>query len=190
METRVLLLAALLAGCAGPKAGGLSAAQDTFWANLRPLCGKAFEGRIAAKVGGGPGPDPYDGKRLVLHGAHCTDEAVRLDLHVGAEDSKTWVFTRAAEGLRLVHEQRKADGSPDSLTGYGGMAEGRGTPDTQRFPADGLSKTLFVREDLPQSADNVWVVTLLPDKLLRYALQRPGREFRLEFDLTAPVANP
>lgn len=184
---RAAALAVLLAGCAASAPRGPSAGQATFWANLAALCGKAYEGRIAAKVGGGPGPDPYEGKRLLIHARHCTDELVRLDFHAGNDRSRTWVFSRGESGLRLSHEHRRDDGRLDAMTDYGGQAQGPGTAGTQRFPADGYSKTLFVKEGIPASADNVWVVTVEPDERLVYSLTRPGREFTLEFDLTAPV---
>lgn len=190
MERRLWALALALSACTAPETAlpGLSAGQKTYWANLSRLCGKAYEGRIAAKVGGGPGPDPYEGKRLLIHGRHCTGESVRLDFHAGNDRSRTWVFSRGESGLRLSHEHRKDDGSPDPMTGYGGVADASGTADTQSFPADGYSKTLFVKEGIPASADNVWTVTVQPEKMLSYSLTRPGREFRMEFDLTAPVA--
>lgn len=189
MERRLWALALVVTACAAPETAlpGLSAEQQTYWSNLAALCGKSYEGRIAAKVGGGPGPDPFEGKRLLIHGRHCTDEAVRLDFHAGNDRSRTWVFTRGGAGLRLHHEHRKDDGSPDPMTDYGGAARDAGTAEAQSFPADGYSKTLFVKEGIPASADNVWTVTIQPDKTLRYSLTRPGREFTMEFDLTAPV---
>ena len=187
MARRLLTLCALLAACAAPEDAAPKAEQATFWTNLAALCGKAYGGRIAAKVGGGPGPDPYEGKLLTVHAKHCTEHAVRLDFHAGNDRSRTWVFVRDGAGLRLTHEHRKDDGAPDEMTGYGGPAEGRGTAQTQRFPADGVSKTLFLKEGLCAAVDNVWTVTVIPDKTLTYSLTRPGREFTLEFDLSAPT---
>lgn len=187
MERALLLLLLLLSGCAGPRRGGLNPEQDRFWAGLQTLCGGAFDGRVASKTGGGPGPDPYDGKRLLLEARQCTDRVVRLYFTAGAGYPRVWVLTRAAEGLRLVHEQYKDDGAPEPLSGYGGLAAGRGTAETQRFPADALSGRIFAREGLPDQGRNVWTVTLVPERMLRYSVERPGREFTLEFDLSAPL---
>lgn len=186
MERRVWAFVLLLAACAAPEDAAPRPEQATYWTNLSALCGKSYSGRIAAKVGGGPGPDPYEGKVLSVHARHCTEQAVRLDFHAGNDRSRTWVFSREG-GLRLTHEHRKEDGSPDEMTGYGGPAEGRGTAQTQRFPADGHSKTLFLKEGLAAAVENVWTVTVVPGKTLTYSLTRPGREFTLEFDLSAPT---
>lgn len=190
MSRRLAVLLLALAACAAPGRGKPAAGQDAFWSGLRALCGKTFEGRIAAKAGGGPGPDPYEGKRLLIRGAACTPDAVRVDFSAGMDRSRTWVFTRTPEGLRLTHEQRQADGRPDALSGYGGPAASGGTAERQSFPADGPSKTLFAREGIPSSGDNVWTVSLAPGRTLSYAIARPGREFRMEFDLSAPVPAP
>jgi hypothetical protein len=72
---------------------------------------------------------------------------------------------------------------------YGGDTVEAGTPERQAFPADQDSKVSFVRADIPQSVTNVWVVGLTPG-VFSYALTRPGREFRVDFDLTRPVTPP
>lgn len=191
MKTWPLALLALFAGCAGGgQATSAASPQDAFMAELAALCGKAFEGRIAAKVGGGPGPDPFDGKTLTMHVRECAPGEVRVPFHVGDDHSRTWVFTRTAAGLRLKHDHRHRDGASDDMTMYGGDAAEPGTAELQSFPADAASKEMFVKGGIPKSAENVWVVELVPGKTYGYALLRPGREFRLEFDLTRPVATP
>jgi hypothetical protein len=187
---RRALAAALLAAACAPSPRPAASPQDEFWAGLTALCGKAFEGRIAAKVGGGKGPDPFEGKRLVMHARECRASEIRVPFHVGEDRSRTWVFTRPGGGLRLKHDHRHEDGSDDAMTMYGGDAAGPGEPGRQSFPADAHSKELFTRGGIPQSAENVWVVGLAPGKTFSYALTRPGREFRVEFDLTRPVEPP
>ena len=191
---RHLLLLAVLApaACSWPhrKAPEGAAARDAFWNNLSALCGRAYEGRIAANAGGGAGPDPFDGKTLVMHVRECSAGEIRVPFHVGDDRSRTWVFTRAAEGLRLKHDHRHADGSDDKMTMYGGDAAGPGAPEKQSFPADEASRAMFVAGGIPQSAANVWVAGLTPGKTFRYGLERPGREFRIDFDLTKEVAAP
>lgn len=182
----LLFISSALPGCAGSPA----APQDEFWSALQALCGKAFEGRIAAKIGGGGGPDPFEGKKLVLHARECSAEEIRIPFHVGEDRSRTWVFTRPAGGLRLKHDHRHEDGSPDAMNLYGGDATSAGTGETQFFPADDDSKRMFESGGIPQSLENVWVVGIVPAKIYSYALTRPGREFRVEFDLTRPVDAP
>lgn len=181
-----------LAACSWPqrRAPEGSAAQDAFWNNLSALCGRAFEGRIAANAGGGAGPDPFDGKRLVMHVRECSADEIRAPFHVGEDRSRTWVFTRTAAGLRLKHDHRHADGTDDTMTMYGGDAAGPGAPQRQEFPADERSRAMFVSGGIPQSAANVWVAGLTPGKVYSYGLNRPGREFRIDFDLAKEVAAP
>jgi hypothetical protein len=54
------------------------------------------------------------------------------------------------------------------------------------FPADGFTATL-----IPAAATNVWTVEVSPS-VFSYQLTREstGRRFRVEFDLTRPVAPP
>lgn len=177
-----------VAACAGPGKRGPSA-QDAFFSRLAALCGKAFEGRIAADVGGGAGPDPFAGKTLVMHVRECSSREIRVPFHVGEDRSRTWIFTRTPEGLRLKHDHRHQDGSPDDVTMYGGDTVEPGQPDRQAFPADQFSKDSFTRAKLAKSVENVWVVGL-GTTVYSYALTRPNREFRVDFDLTRPAPLP
>lgn len=190
MNLTIVLAAALaLIACGGPQKKAAADPQDAFWGSLSALCGQAFEGRIAADVGGGAGPDPFAGKTLVMHVRQCSPREIRVPFHVGDDRSRTWVFTRTDSGLRLKHDHRHQDGAPDDVTLYGGDTADAGTPRRQAFPADQESKDSFVRAKIPQSLANVWVIGLAPG-VFSYALTRPGREFRVDFDLARPVAAP
>ncbi|HYG47180.1 MAG TPA: hypothetical protein VD846_04475 [Allosphingosinicella sp.] len=185
MKLTALLLAAALAGCATPAA--VEAPRDRFFQGLAALCGKAFEGRIASPPV--EADSAFAGKRLVMHVRSCTDDQIRMPFNVGEDRSRTWVVTRTAAGLRLKHDHRHADGSEDKLTQYGGDSVAAGTAVRQEFPADGFSKALFARENIPASATNVWAMEV-DGRTFAYELRRPGRFFRVEFDLTHPVAPP
>jgi len=175
-----------LAGCATATPAGDPQAQ--FFARLSALCGKAFEGRIASPPV--EADASFAGKRLVMHVRDCSAEAIRIPFHVGEDRSRTWVVTRAGSGLRLKHDHRHADGSEDALTQYGGDTAGEGTAVRQEFPADRFSKDMFVRGNIPQSVPNVWAMEVEPGRTFAYELRRPGRFFRVEFDLARPVAVP
>jgi hypothetical protein len=164
--------------------------QQAFWASLGALCGQAFDGVLAANTGGDPAADPFTGKALRMHVRTCAEAEIRVPFHVGEDRSRTWVFTRTPTGLRLEHDHRHADGSPDAVTMYGGDTVGPGTSSEQAFPASEASRALFLREGLAASVANVWTVTLVPGRRFSYALTRPGREVRVDFDLTAPVEAP
>jgi len=161
--------------------------QGQFLDRISALCGKAFEGRLVSQ-------DPQDhdmaAQRLVMHVRECSADTVRIPFHVGDNRSRTWVITRTATGLRLKHDHRHEDGSEDKLTQYGGDTASEGTALRQEFPADQFSKEMFVRLGSAQSVPNVWAVEIAPGATFAYELRRPGRFFRVEFDLTRPVAPP
>ncbi len=73
---------------------------------------------------------------------------------------------------------------------YGGDTVAAGNARRQDFPADAFSRDLFVREDIPESITNVWAIEIVPGAAFAYELRRPGRHFRVEFDLSQPVAAP
>ena len=183
---KIAPLAALaLAGCATVPSG---TPQDQFFSRLMALCGKAYEGRIASPPV--EADANFAGKRLVMHVRECSGDVIRIPFHVGEDRSRTWVVTRTADGLRLKHDHRHEDGSEDKLTQYGGDTVSEGTAARQEFPADPFSKELFVRENIPQSATNVWAMEVEPGRIFAYELRRPNRFFRVDFDLSRPVAPP
>ena len=175
-----------LSGCA--TADPEATAHDLFFARLAASCGRAFEGRIVSPPV--EADAAFAGKRLVMHVRTCTENEIRIPFHVGDDRSRTWVVTRTATGLRLKHDHRHADGSEDALTQYGGDTVGPGSALRQEFPADAFSRDMFVRLNSPQSVPNVWAMEVEPGALFAYELRRPGRFFRVEFDLARPVALP
>jgi hypothetical protein len=165
------------------------APADAFLATLATLCGQAFEGRIVANQPAAP-DDPFVGQRLVMHVRACAPGALRIPFHVGDDRSRTWVLTRTAGGLRLEHDHRHADGSPDVLTLYGGDSTDAGSATRQSFPANAYSKALFEREGRAVSVTNTWAMAIEPGRSFTYELTRPGRAFRVEFDLAKEVEPP
>lgn len=163
-----------------------STPQDAFFAAIAARCGEAFEGKLVTT-------DAADADmasaRLVMEVRTCTQDEIRIPFHVGDDRSRTWVLTRTAAGLRLKHDHRHEDGSEDALTQYGGETAATGTAMRQEFPADVFSKDLFLREGRAVSVDNIWAVEIGAG-IFAYELTRPNRRFRVEFDLTSPVASP
>ncbi|HEX9955556.1 MAG TPA: hypothetical protein VGB48_10145 [Allosphingosinicella sp.] len=162
--------------------------QEQFFGRLTALCGKAFEGRVVSPPVAADAD--FAGKRLVMHVRTCSADEIRIPFHVGEDRSRTWVVTRTGTGLRLKHDHRHADGSEDVLTQYGGDTVAAGTAERQEFPADTFSKDMFVREDRAVSVPNVWAMEVQPARTFAYELRRPGRFFRVDFDLTKPVVPP
>lgn len=182
------LVAGLLGGCAHPGLG--AGAQDRFFERLHAHCGKAFEGRL---VSSDSADAAMAGQKMVMHVAQCGRDRVRIPFHVGSDRSRTWVITRTAAGLRLKHDHRHEDGSPDELTDYGGDSAGPGTASRQEFPADAQSIALFRRTGREVSVTNVWAVEVNGTRFA-YELRRPpganARFFQVEFDLTRSVPPP
>lgn len=162
-----------------------AAAQDAFFESLRTLCGKAFAGKVVADH---PKSEGFGGP-LVMHVRRCTDRQLQIPFHVGDNHSRTWLISKTGAGLTLKHDHRKQDGSDDTSTMYGGQTLDAGWPQVQSFPADAVTKEQFARHGLAQSLGNTWQLYLYP-KVFTYRLIREAREFRVDFDLTQPVALP
>jgi hypothetical protein len=192
----VLLLAACGDGAdrpaqaAGTDDAELAAAnpQDAWWESVQALCGQAFAGEMTR----------YDAamdtawlnRDVIMHVRECTPGEIRIPLHVGEDRSRTWVLTRTADGIRLKHDHRHADGTEDETTQYGGDTVAQGTANRQEFPADEYSRELFLAQGHTAGVDNVWIMEVHPGERFVYNLTRPNRDFRADFDLTRPVAAP
>ncbi len=164
-----------------------------FLAALARHCGQAFAGRVVANRPASAAPDPFEGKALVMHvrGCEAPEQELRVPFHVGEDRSRTWVVTRVGEGLRLKHDHRHADGSPDTVTLYGGDTRAAGTALRQEFPVDVESVAMFEREGMTGSVRNTWAMEVEPGRRFLYELSRPdGRLFQVEFDLAHPVDAP
>lgn len=160
--------------------------QDAFFDSIAALCGKAFLGTVA--VDNAPS-DAFTNKTLIMHVRQCNTTQLLVPFHVGDDASRTWVITKTGSGLSLKHDHRHEDGSEDSLTQYGGHTIDAGWPQVQSFPADAVTKQLFVDQKIPQSIGNTWQMYIYPEKF-SYRLVRQGREFRVDFDLTKPIQPP
>jgi len=163
---------------------------DAFLARIAEHCGQAFAGVVISDAPA-TANDPFTGQALVMHVRECTAGELKIPFHVGEDRSRTWVLTRTDTGLRLKHDHRHEDGSPDAVTMYGGDTAAPGSLIRQEFPVDAESITMFEREGLAASVTNVWAMEIEPGQRFLYELSRPGgRRFQVEFDLTAPVPAP
>ena len=161
--------------------------QDAFMANLNALCGQRFVGRVVSTDAADAN---FARSRLVMHVRDCSADEVRIPFHVGEDKSRTWVVSRnEAGGLTLKHDHRDPEGRPDGFHWYGGDTVSAGTAGRQEFPVDEFSKELFIAGDAPVSTTNVWAVEVHPGSTFAYELRRANRHFRVEFDLTRPVAD-
>jgi hypothetical protein len=180
MKNAYLLLILFALGCTTAKMPPTPASD--FFGRLGSLCNQAYEGKVAYPEGG---KDPFAGKALVMRVQSCSPTEIRIPFQVGEDKSRTWVFTKSSQGLLLKHDHRHPDGTPDSVTMYGGYAKAGGTIYTQSFPADDYTAKL-----LPAAATNEWSTVLSEDqKTFSYILKRDGQlRFRADFDLTKPLS--
>ena len=181
-DAATVAAAALLAGC-----GSVARSpdpRDAFWSDISALCGQAFRGQLTES---NASDVAFREAELVMHVRQCSPDAIRIPFHAGGDRSRTWVLTRTAAGLRLKHDHRHADGAEDRVTQYGGDTQDAGSAQRQEFHADAHTAAL-----LPAARTNIWTVEVHPGERFAYALRREGtdRRFRVEFDLTRPVAPP
>lgn len=176
------LVAIAMSGCATTAAKPVPA--DLFFASLKSLCGKSFAGRLVTTD---PADAGFAGTPLVARSVGCGKGEVRIAFDVGADRSRTWIITRTPDGLRLKHRHLLKDGSVDPVSNYGGDTTGPGNALRQEFPADAESKAMFAREGRQVSLTNVWAFEVAPGDTLTYELARPGRLFRVTFDLSKPL---
>jgi hypothetical protein len=180
-----LALSAAAASCAPDAAAGPEPEQAVFWERLEALCGQAFEGRLLEAP---PDDDWWEADRIVMHVRECREGEIRIPLHIDENRSRTWVVTRTPERLRLKHDHRLDDGSPDMAnTNYGGETALSGSEWRQEFPADEYSVGV-----VPARASQLWYLELRPDDAFSYGLRREatGLRYRVEFDITRPVQEP
>ena len=169
----------------GGEPGGPTADQDTFWARLSALCGQAFPGTLVLAP---PDDAWWEAEQVVMHIRECTGEEIRIPLHIDENRSRTWVLTRTPSGLRLKHDHRLPDGTPDaSNTEYGGDTRLPGSVWRQEFPADAYSVGV-----VPGRASQLWYLEIRPGEVFAYGLRREetGLRYHIEFDLTRPMDPP
>jgi hypothetical protein len=178
----VSLIPAIYAPAYGQKARPSSPA-DQFWNGLVRLCGKAFTGTVEAAP---EGDTTFADKTLVMHVRSCEKTRIRIPFVVDDDRSRTWVLTKRRDRIELRHDHRHQDGSPDSVTMYGGWTTSVGTLTRQIFPAD--DQTVKV---ITAAAANVWWIDLTNQAFI-YNLRRLGtdRYFSIKFDLSKPVPPP
>jgi hypothetical protein len=185
MKTSLIAVAALI--LTSLSAGSVRAEpRDVWFEGLTALCGKTFEGRVVTTD---DADADFASKRLVMTVRDCSPREIRIPFAVGDDRSRTWVITRTDAGMRLKHDHRGEDGKPDGLHWYGGLATSPGTDTRQEFPVDAFSVELFNAWDASVSTTNVWAVEVHPGRMFAYELRRANRHFRVEFDLTRPIAD-
>ena len=180
---RVGILGALIvSGCATTQTPLQTA--DQFFQNLSTLCGKSYNGKLTA---GDASDASFATAKMEAHFRTCNAREIQISFDVGEDRSRTWIITRTDSGLRLKHRHMLKDGTEDPVSQYGGDTAQPGTATRQEFPADAYSKMMFTKEGRAVSNSNVWAFEVEPQRTLTYELARPGRLFRVSFDVANPV---
>ncbi|HEY5885991.1 MAG TPA: hypothetical protein VIT88_14990 [Pyrinomonadaceae bacterium] len=171
MKRQTLLLLSLSILFPATSAQFASAKSDShkvFFANVKKLCGRQFEGETKFPQ---DAAHPLFGKKLIMSVASCTDNELRIPFQVGEDKSRTWILTLTDKGLLFKHDHRHEDGTPDKITMYGGWAAAGGTAHSQKFPADADTAKL-----IPEAVTNVWKFEINREKQqFTYSLERHGK---------------
>ena len=182
MKKLVFLLAFTLGGCVSTATSAVPA--DQFFQRLSALCGNSFAGKLVA---GNESDSSFATADMRVHVRDCSEREIRVAFDVGEDRSRTWIITRTDSGLRLKHRHMLIDGTEDPVSQYGGDTSVAGTAARQEFPVDEFSKAMFTKEGRTVSNTNVWAFEVESGQTLVYELARPGRLFRVSFDLTKPL---
>lgn len=154
--------------------------DKAFFNELKSLEGKTFYGR-AIYMPDTTNSNDFWGKELKFTVNKSKKSVLRLPFDVGENKSRTWVLTKSKNGIQLKHDHRHEDGSPDSISNYGGDSDTKiSTELTQYFPADAFTAKL-----IPAAATNRWIMQFSPDKKkFYYILERNNTlRFKAEFNL-------
>jgi hypothetical protein len=180
-----LMISAFIISCNSPSqkvAEVEKTAQDIFFERFKDLEGKSFAGR---EVFIREGVDSWAELDLVMHVREFTDSIIYVPFRVGENTSRTWTLYLEPDGrLRLRHDHRHPDGTPEELSLYGGYSGDGSTALSQLFPADEFTCNMLAR-----ICDNEW--NMMFDEELTtfsYILRKAGdMVIRIDFDLTTEI---
>jgi len=154
--------------------------EKEFFKELQTRKGKTFYGK-AIYMPDNTKVNDFWGKVLSFRVSRGNRSELRLPFNVGENQTRTWILTKTKGGIRLKHDHRHTDGSPDSITNYGGDSDQKlGNRLAQYFPADEFTSNL-----IPAAKTNRWIMEFSPDrKKFYYILERNNElRFKAEFNL-------
>ncbi len=156
--------------------------EDIFFERFKDIEGKSFSGK---EVFIREDMESWAHLDLVMHVREYTDSIIYVPFRVGDNTSRTWTLYRESDGrLRLRHDHRHDDGTPEDLNLYGGYTGEGSTGVSQLFPADD-----FTCKMLRRICDNEWNMQFSDDlSTFSYILKKEGdKVIRIDFDLTSPL---
>ncbi len=158
-----------------------SETHQAFFNNLASLCGQSFAGEQLYRSHHASGWAHLD---MVMHVEVCENDRIFIPFHVGEDKSRTWMFLVEEGKLRLRHDHRYPDGTPEEESLYGGYADNSGTAFIQHFPADEYTAML-----IDGGGGNIWTIMIDEEfNTFTYRLERDGeKRLRVDFDLNNPI---
>jgi hypothetical protein len=154
--------------------------EKEFFDAIRSLEGKTFYGK-AIYMPDTTKANDFWGKKLSFRVIRTSRSEMKLPFNVGENQTRVWVLTKTKGGIRLKHDHRHTDGSPDSITNYGGDSDQKiSNRLIQYFPADEFTSNL-----IPAAKTNRWIMQFSDDKKRFYYILERNKElrFKAEFDL-------
>ena len=122
-----------------------------FQSHLHGLCGMVVKGQVTSTD---PQDEDWRKEVLTLGPISCPNAVTTvLPLAVGPDKSRVWTLTLQDKGqsLDFRHAHSLKDGSPDPVTGYGGVATADNSTATRAvFPVDEVSNSLLYTSPSPR----------------------------------------
>jgi hypothetical protein len=181
-----LLTCLTISACTGSNAPETHIGTDRVLADISGLCGQTFTGKVTSDD---PQDEDWRKEILVLGPISCPNSSqVIMPLAVGENKSRTWFLTKVGERIEFRHQHLLDNGEIDPVSDYGGFSESFVVePNGWRieFPADAKTIEIFNATGLQVSTTNIWSFDYVTGMSLNYELNREGRHFRAEFDISA-----
>lgn len=155
--------------------------QEAFFNNLASLCGQTFEGEQVYRSHHG---ESWADKTMIMHVNICENDHIHIPFHVDDDHSRTWMFLVEEKQLVFKHQHLHEDGTHEEGSMYGGIADTKGSPFRQIFPADEYTASV-----IEGGEGNVWIVSMDEEMTyFSYRLDRDGeKRFEIIFDLENPI---
>lgn len=183
--TAALTIVGIIASLMGTSVKAAESNQDKFFDSINAHCGNAFSGSVEDSSDS----TAYNGRKFVLHIRDCSDTQIKMPLHIDDNSSRILVLTKSDGSIKLQHDHRHADGSPDALTLYGGYSSTNSTANVKDFPESAESIEITKAHAPTRTYPSVWSI-ILSSEQITYQVVRPGRTIKTTFKFTDKVTAP
>lgn len=168
----------------GSSVKAIASNQESFFDAIKSHCGKAFSGSVEDSSNS----TAYNGKKFVLHIRDCSNTQIKMPLHIDDNSSRILILTKSGESIKLEHDHRHPDGSPDALTLYGGYSVDS-TAKVANFPESSESIAITKAHAPNRTYPSLWSIILSAEDIT-YQVVRPGRTIKSNFKFTDTLSDP